>query len=218
MIQHPAAPRETWLFNSRINHEPTTMMMVGAGISAGTSIYSGMAQGAASDANSAVANQNADLAEDNAAASMELAYQNIASFEEDYDSWESDTVVNYAKAGVRLDSPTVIEVMHDNRANAEVEKANILYNARIDANSLKVQAGQFRTQAAIDKMSAKAARITGIANAGSSLITSWGGYKQVKTQSVFNAAMLKSQEAFNKKLIGLNNTHRRLLAEKGIYF
>ena len=57
MIRHPAAPRETWLFNSMIMHEPTTIMIAGAAISAGTSIYSGMAQGAASDANSAVPNQ-----------------------------------------------------------------------------------------------------------------------------------------------------------------
>jgi hypothetical protein len=218
MINHPAAPKDTWLFNSRINHEPTTILIASAAISAGTSLYSGMAQGAASDANSAIANQNADLADKNSAATLELAYQNIAAFEEDYDSFEGVSVVNFAKSGVSLDSPTVIEVLHSNRANAEVEKSNILYNARVESNSQKVQAGQFRTQAAISKMNAKAARITGIANAAGSMVGAYGGYKQVKTQSVFNASMLKSQEEFTNQLIDLNNNHRMSMAMKGYYF
>ena len=228
MIRHPAAPRETWLFNSRIMHEPTTIMIAGAAISAGTSIYSGMAQGAAYDAQSNLDKQNADLSEDNAAATMELAYQQIISFEEDYDSFESDTVVNYAKSGVRLDSPTVIEIMQSNRANAEVEKANIKYNARVDANAQIVTANQLRTQAAINKMNAKAARITGIANAGASLLTTYGGYKQakiqtgftkdyIKTQSIFNQSMIKSQNDFSKKLLELNYSYRQSLIGLGVY-
>ena len=107
--------------------------------------------------------------------------------------------------------------MHDNRSNAEVEKAMIRYNARIDSNEKIVQAGQFKTQAAINRMNAKAAKIKAIANAGSSMVTAYGGYKQVKTQSVFNKAMLKSQKEFTQQLILLNNNHRMLMAQKGIY-
>tara|TARA_R110002051_G_scaffold319449_1_gene403528 strand:- start:9534 stop:10190 length:657 start_codon:yes stop_codon:yes gene_type:complete len=218
MIKTPGSPDDSYAFSSRINYDPATIMVAGTAISAGTSIYSGMAQGAASDANAAVANQNAELADANSKATLELAYQNIAAFEEDYDSFEGDSIVNFAKSGVRLDSPTVIEVLHSNRANAEVEKSNILYNARVESNSQKVQAGQFRTQAAISKMNAKAARITGIANAAGSMVGAYGGYKQVQTQSVFNASMLKSQEAFTNQLIDLNNNHRMSMAMKGYYF
>tara|TARA_R110002020_G_scaffold163194_1_gene349172 strand:+ start:28 stop:684 length:657 start_codon:yes stop_codon:yes gene_type:complete len=218
MIKTPGSPDDSYAFSNRINYDPATMMVAGSALSAGTSIYSGMAQGAANDANAAVANQNAELADANSKATLELAYQNIAAFEENYDSFESDSVVNYAKSGVSLDSPTVIEVLHSNRANAEVEKANILYNARVESNSQKVQAGQFRTQASINKMNARAARITGIAGAAGSMITSYGGFKQVKTQSIFNQSMLKSQEEFTKQLLTLNNNHRMLMAEKGYYF
>jgi len=217
MIKTPGSPDDSYAFSNRINYDPGTMMVVGAGISAGTSIYSGMAQGAANDANAAISNQNAELADANSKATLELAYQNIAAFEENYDSFESDTFVNYAKSGVSLDSPTVIEILHSNRANAEVEKANILYNARVDSNAQIVQAGQFRTQAAISKMNAKAARITGIASAAGSMIGSYGGYKQVKTQSVFNQSMLKSQEEFTKNLIDLNQSNRMILANMGVY-
>ena len=211
MINHPAAPQDSFAFSNNINHEPTTMIAAGTAISAGSSLYSGMAQSNAYNAQAAVDNQNADLAEDNAAAMMEMSYQNIAAFEEEYRSFESETIVNYAKAGVRSDSPTVLEVMHDNAANAEVEKAMISANDQITA------AGQFRTQAAINKMNAKAAKITAIANVASSAFQGYGSYKQVKTQSVFNQAMLKSQRDFTEKLINLNNTNRLLLAERGIY-
>lgn len=217
MINHPAAPQDSFAFSNNINHEPTTMIAAGTAISAGSSLYSGMAQSNAYNAQAAVDNQNADLAEDNAAAMMEMSYQNIAAFEEEYRSFESETIVNYAKAGVRSDSPTVLEVMHDNAANAEVEKAMIRYNARISANDQITAAGQFRTQAAINKMNAKAAKITAIANVASSAFQGYGSYKQVKTQSVFNQAMLKSQRDFTEKLINLNNTNRLLLAERGIY-
>ena len=66
-------------------------------------------------------------------------------------------------------------------------------------------------------MNAKAAKITAIANVASSAFQGYGSYKQVKTQSVFNQAMLKSQRDFTEKLINLNNTNRLLLAERGIY-
>ena len=217
MINHPAAPQDSFAFSNNINHEPTTMIAAGTAISAGSSLYSGMAQSNAYNAQAAVDNQNADLAEDNAAAMMEMSYQDIAAFEEEYRSFESETIVNYAKAGVRSDSPTVLDVMHDNATNAEVEKAMIRYNARISANDQIVAAGQFRTQAAINKMNAKAAKIAAIASVASSAFQGYGSYKQVKTQSVFNQAMLKSQKDFTEKLINLNNTNRLLLAERGIY-
>tara|TARA_R100001082_G_scaffold111080_2_gene93238 strand:- start:6342 stop:7004 length:663 start_codon:yes stop_codon:yes gene_type:complete len=217
LTKHPAAPQDSFAFSNNINYDPGTIMVAGSTISAGASLYSGLAESNAYNAQSQVDLQNAELAEDNAAATMELAYQNIAAFEEEYDSFESETIVNYAKSGVKLDSPTVIEVMHDNRSNAEVEKAMIRYNARIDSNEKIVQAGQFKTQAAINRMNAKAAKIKAIANAGSSMVTAYGGYKQVKTQSVFNKAMLKSQKEFTQQLILLNNNHRMLMAQKGIY-
>ena len=217
MINHPAAPQDSFAFSNKINHEPTTMIAAGTAISAGSSLYSGMAQSNAYNAQAAVDNQNADLADDNAKATMELAYQNIAAFEEEYRSFESETVVNYAKSGVQLTSPTVLEVMHNNASNAEVEKAMIRYNARINANEQTVAAGQFRTQASINKMNAKAAKIQAIANAASSAFTGYGGYKQVKTQSVFNQSMLQSQESFNRQLIKMNRLHALNMAEQGFY-
>ena len=83
MINHPAAPQDSFAFSNNINHEPTTMIAAGTAISAGSSLYSGMAQSNAYNAQAAVDNQNADLAEDNAAAMMEMSYQNIAAFEEE---------------------------------------------------------------------------------------------------------------------------------------
>lgn len=217
MINHPAAPQDSFSFSNNINYDPGTMMVAGSAVSAGASLYSGIAQANAYNAQAAVDMQNADLADDNAKATMELAYQNIAAFEEEYKSFESETVVNYAKSGVQLTSPTVLEVMHNNAANAEVEKAMIRYNARISANEQTVAAGQFRTQAAINKMNAKAAKIAAVANIASSAFTAYGGYKQVKTQSVFNQAMLQSQESFNRQLIKLNRLHALNMAEQGFY-
>ena len=217
MINHPAAPQDSFSFSNNINYDPGTMMVAGSAVSAGASLYSGMAQANAYNAQAAVDQQNADLADQNAEAIIELASQQIIAFEEQYDGFESDTIVNYAKSGVSLDSPTVIEVMHNNRSQAEVEKANIRYNARIGANSEIVNANQLRTSAAINKMNAKTAKIVGIANAAAASISAYGGYKQVKTQSLFNESMLASQSAFTAQLLEMNNQHRKLLIEMGIY-
>lgn len=217
MINHPAAPQDSFAFSNNINHEPTTMIAAGTAISAGSSLYSGFAQANAYEAQAEVDKQNADLADQNADAILELAYQNIIAFEEQYDSFESDTVVNYAKSGVDLSSPTVIEVMHKNRSNAEVEKANIRYNGRIGANSEIVNANQLRTSAAINRMNAKTAKIVGIANAAAASINAYGGYKQVKTQSLFNESMLASQNKFTRELIEMNNQFRTKLTNLGVY-
>lgn len=215
--KHPAAAQNDFSFDQNINYDPGTMMVASTAVSAGASLYSGMAQSNAYNAQAAVDRQNADLAEDNADAIMELAAQQIVAFEEQYDGFESDTVVNYAKSGVSLNSPTVLEVMQSNRANAEVEKANIRYNARIGANSEVVNANQLRTSAAINEMNARTAKIVGIANAASAAIGSYGQYKQVKTQSLFNESMLASQNAFSRQLIELNNQHRQALIKLGVY-
>ena len=217
MINHPAAPQDSFSFSNNINYDPGTMMVAGTAVSAGASLYSGMAQANAYNAQAAVDRQNADLADQNAEAIIELASQQIIAFEEQYDGFESDTIVNYAKSGVSLDSPTVIEVMHNNRSQAEVEKANIRYNARIGANSEIVNANQLRTSAAINKMNAKTAKLVGIANAAAGAMSAYGQYKQVKTQSLFNESMLASQSAFTAQLLQMNDQHRKLLIEMGIY-
>ena len=217
MIKHPAAPQDSFAFSNNINHEPTTLLVAGSTISAGASLYSGFSQANAYNAQSQVDQQNADLSEDNAKAIIELASQQIIAFEEEYDSFESDTVVNYAKSGVQLNSPTVIEVMQENRSNGEVEKANIRYNARIGANSEIVNANQLRTSAAINRMNAKTAKIVGIANAAGTTLNTYGSYKQVKTQSLFNESMLKSQNEFTKQLLEMNNLHRQNLIKFGVY-
>ena len=216
MIKTPGSPEDSLAFQLA-NFEPTTIALVGTGISAATSVISGFQEGAAADANSAIANNNATIADNNAEAAIIQGEEQVAKHDQDFASFESENIVNYAKSGVRFDSPTVIEVLAENKIQSDIEKSNIRYNAQLNANA-QIQAGnEYRTQAEIYGMRSRFAPIAGIVGAGTSLLSGYGTYKGIKTQNAFNKAILDSQNTFNKQIIDNQNKYMSLLAKEGLF-
>ena len=215
MIKTPGSPEDSFAMQLA-NYEPTTIALASAGVGAATSVVSGFQQGAADDANAAIANQNATIADNNAVAAIEVGEQNVLKQEEDFQSFQSENIVNYAKAGVSFDSPSVIEVLAANKTQSDIEKANIRYEAQLNANAQINAANQFRTEAQISKMRGKYSRISGIVGAGTSLLSGYGSYKQITKQNAFNKAIIDSQNKFQKDYIDNQNKYISLLAKEGL--
>tara|TARA_R100000231_G_scaffold52007_1_gene43891 strand:- start:885 stop:1535 length:651 start_codon:yes stop_codon:yes gene_type:complete len=215
MIKTPGSPEDSFAMQLA-NYEPTTIALASAGVGAATSVVSGFQQGAASDANAAIANQNATIADDNAVAAIEVGEQLVEKQEVDFQAFQSDNIVNYAKAGVTFDSPSVIEVLAANRTQSDIEKANIRYEAQLNANAQINAANQFRTEAQISKMQGKFARFNGIVGAGTSLLGGYGRYKSITTQNAFNKAIIDSQNKFQKTVIDNQNNYLSLLSKEGL--
>ena len=145
-------------------------------IGAAGSISAGRAAESEGKYNRSVEQRNADAAEKRAAQAIRKGEYNVKQFNKDFDSLQSQTEMKFLKAGVAMEG-TVLEVLENNYREAELEKANIRYNAKVDEadeNELAVIA-RMRGDAAYAR--GKNAKRASYFNAGSTLL---GGIGKAK--------------------------------------
>ena len=120
--------------------------------------------------NQKVANRNAIIAEQEAAAQAKLTEFNIAKFNQSFEKFQSTTKVSILKSGVEL-SGTALKILQSNAEQAELQRDIIEYNGKV-AEAKKLEEANFaRIQGTLARASGRQQAIGYIANAGTSLLT-----------------------------------------------
>ena len=120
--------------------------------------------------NQKVANRNAIIAEQEAAAQAKLTKFNIAKFNQNFEKLQSTTKVSILKSGVEL-SGTALKILQSNAEQAELQRDVIEYNGKV-AEAKKLEEANFaRIQGSLARASGRQQAIGYLAGAGSSLLT-----------------------------------------------
>ena len=120
-------------------------------------------QGAIGKYNQAVANRNAQVAEQEAALIEKQSEFDIARFDKDFRKVEGETKVALAKSGVVQGSGTAYKIAAANAREAELEKDIMRYNSKV-AQSRKIESANFaRIQGNISRQQTKLAQLGTIA-------------------------------------------------------
>ena len=120
--------------------------------------------------NQDVANRNAIIAEQEAAAQAKLTEFNIAKFNQSFEKFQSTTKVATLKSGVEL-SGTALKILQSNAEQAELQRDIIEYNGKV-AEAKKLEEANFaRMSGSIARMQGRQQAIGYLSQAGSSLLT-----------------------------------------------
>tara|TARA_R100000808_G_scaffold11492_1_gene29440 strand:+ start:1183 stop:1683 length:501 start_codon:yes stop_codon:yes gene_type:complete len=164
---------------------PTTIMMASAGISAGASLLAGQQAMAAGRYQQSIADRNAQVYNNKANQAIVMGEYNVKQFENRFASLQSATEMAFLKSGVVTSEGTPIEVMKNNIAEAELEKENIKYNAKIQSDDYKESAVLSRMEGDLAMYRARSARTSAILGAGSSLLGAYGQKRYIDTYGGF---------------------------------
>jgi hypothetical protein len=120
--------------------------------------------------NQSVANRNAVIAEQEAAATAKLTQFNIQKFNQSFEKLQSTTKVATLKSGVEL-SGTALKILQSNAEQAELQRDVIEYNGKV-AEAKKLEEANFaRMSGSIARMQGRQQAIGYLSQAGSSLLT-----------------------------------------------
>ena len=120
--------------------------------------------------NQDVANRNALVAEQEAAAIAKLTQFNIQKFNQSFEKLQSQSKVSTLKSGVEL-SGTALKILQSNAEQAELQRDVIEYNGKV-AEAKKLEEANFaRIQGSLARASGRQQAIGYLAGAGSSLLT-----------------------------------------------
>ena len=149
-------------------------------------------QGAIGKYNQAVANRNAQVAEQEAALLEKQSVYDIAQFDRKFAAIQGETKVALAKSGVVQGSGTAYKIAAANSREAALQRQIIIYNSKV-AQSRKIESANFaRIQGNIARQSARLAQIGTLASTGTSLLgmSNFGSQAQssVYSQANFNFA------------------------------
>ena len=127
-------------------------------------------QGAIGKYNQAVANRNANVAEQEAALIEKQTEFDIARFDKDFRRVEGETKVALAKSGVVQGSGTAYKIAAANAREAELQRNIMRYNSKV-AQSRKIESANFaRIQGNISRQQAKLAQLGTIARTTTSIL------------------------------------------------
>ena len=199
---------------------PPVVMAIGAGVSAVGSLLGGQAAMAAGSYQQSIAERNANVYEDKADQAIKIGERNVKTFNKAFNKVLSSTESAYIGSGVRL-SGTPLEILEHNLAEAEIERMNIMYDAKVQNYDFKEQAVMARMQGEVAMFQARSQRTASYLNAAGTLVNVYGTNKlismQANNQKILTDQMVKHQNSLtnqintlNQKLnsLNLNNTYK----------
>ena len=131
-------------------------------------------QGAIGKYNQAVANRNAQVAEQEAQRLEQQLEFDLARFDQQFLQLQGQTKTRILKSGAEL-SGTGLKILRSNAEQAEIEKDVMDYNSKV-AQSKKLEEANFaRIRGTMARQSARLAQIGTIAQTGTSLLAMSGG-------------------------------------------
>jgi len=141
-----------------------------AAASVGTSVLAAGQASSIGKFNQAVANRNAQIAEQEAEAQKKLTEFDIAKFNQSFERLEGETKVSTLKSGVEL-SGSALRIMRQNAEQAELQRSIIEYNGQV-AESKKLEEANFaRISGQVARRQATLTSLGYLSQAGTSLLT-----------------------------------------------
>jgi len=128
------------------------------------------AQGAAGKYNQAVANRNAQIAEQEAAQIEKQLEFDIAQFDKQFRELQGTTEVNLNKSGVVSGEGTSARIARYNAEQAELQKNIMDYNSKVKQAQKIEEANFSRIQGTLARQQAKIAQIKTVSDTGTSLL------------------------------------------------
>ena len=129
------------------------------------------AQGAAGKYNQAVANRNAQIAEQEAAQIEKQLEFDIAQFDKQFRELQGTTEVNLNKSGVVSGEGTSARIARYNAEQAELQKNIMDYNSKVKQAQKIEEANFSRIQGTIARQQARMAQLKTITQTGTSLLS-----------------------------------------------
>ena len=126
-------------------------------------------QGAIGKYNQAVANRNAQVAEQEAQRLEQQLEFDLARFDQQFSQLQGQTKTRILKSGATL-SGTGLKILRSNSEQAEIEKDILDYNSKVAQSQKLEQANFARIRGNIARQSARLAQIGTIASTGQSLL------------------------------------------------
>ena len=144
-------------------------MGVSAAIVGGIGLLQYQQQGAIGKYNQAVANRNAQVAEQEAQRLEQQLEFDLARFDQQFSQLQGQTKTRILKSGATL-SGTGLKILRSNSEQAEIEKDIMDYNSKVAQNKKLEEANFARIRGNIARQSARLAQIGTIASTGTSLL------------------------------------------------
>ena len=186
------------------------LMLAGAGVSALGSIMGGQAAMEAGKYQKNVADQNATILDNKAEQALNLGHANVRKFGRGFEKAQASTEAAFIAAGVKMEG-TPMEVLEHNIYEGEIEKMNIMYDARMQSYDFKQQAVSSRMEGEYAMFQARAARSSAIIGAVGTMVGAAGSYmlagqqaaqaKALMTQNASYATQILNTQAKNNKIL-----------------
>ena len=130
-------------------------------------------QGAIGKYNQAVANRNAQVAEQESERLEQQLEFDLARFDQQFAQLQGQTKTRILKSGAEI-SGTGLKILRSNSEQAEIEKNVMEYNSKVSQSRKLEEANFARMSGNLARMEARSAQIGYYAQAGQSLLTTYG--------------------------------------------
>jgi len=130
---------------------------------------------------------------DKAEQALNLGYDNVRKFGRGFETAQASTEAAFISAGVKMEG-TPMEVLEHNIYEGEIEKMNIMYDARMQSYDFKQGAVSSRMEGEYAMFQARAARSSAIISAVGTMVGAAGNY-MLATESAAQAKALMTQNA-----------------------
>lgn len=139
-------------------------------VGAVASIQAGQAAQASAQYQNTIAQQNADIYEAKAERSKEVGEYNVKRFNKDFNKTMASVERAYAFSGVDVSRGTPLAVMEEYLTEAEIERANIRYNANVEATDYREAAVLSRMEGQLAKYQGRQLQTASYFKAGQTLL------------------------------------------------
>ena len=191
------------------------LIAIGAGVSAAGSLMAGQSAMAAGKYQQSISNRNADIFDQKADQAIDIGNNNVLKFNKAFERAEAATNIGYIAAGVRMEG-TPLEVLEHNLAEAEIERLNIMYDAKTQSYDFKQQAVNSRMEGEYAMFQARQQRASSFINAVGTVVGAAGqvyGLQQaqanakimIDAQAKNNMLLMKMANYNSKKYLDMNN-------------
>tara|TARA_R100001443_G_scaffold1507_1_gene5559 strand:- start:9605 stop:10327 length:723 start_codon:yes stop_codon:yes gene_type:complete len=188
------------------------MLMAGAGVSAFGSIMGGQAAMEAGKYQKNVADQNATILDNKAEQALNLGYDNVRKFGRGFETAQASTEAAFISAGVKMEG-TPMEVLEHNIYEGEIEKMNIMYDARMQSYDFKQAAVSSRMEGQYAMYQARAARSSAIIGAVGTMVGAAGSYMLVGEQAAQAKALMTQNAAYATDILTAQAKNNKILTE-----
>lgn len=142
----------------------STLALLASGTAAVGSLVGGFAQAAADRRDAAIADQNADIAEDQARARQDMIRREARKL-------KGAQRAAAGAAGITLDG-SAFDVMEDSAIEAELDALTAGYEGKLEARA-------YRSAAAAKRYSARSALFEGVTGAGAQALSGYGAWLRI---------------------------------------